>query len=78
MKDVADFGKAQRRAAANISRVEQLPYEGSKRLGLLVCLRRRQKEDGAEVYKHWQAVNKLNVELLFSHTQRELGSSQRD
>ncbi|KAK4819751.1 hypothetical protein QYF61_010886 [Mycteria americana] len=74
-KDVADLGKAQRRAAENISRVEQLPYEGTKRLGLFVCLGRRQKQDGAEVYKTWQAVNKLNMELLFSHEPLEPGAT---
>lgn len=28
---------------------------------------RKQEEDGAEVCKQWQALNKLDVELTFSH-----------
>jgi len=59
------------------SRAERLPYERTGRLGLFVCLRRRQ-EEGAEGYKSWQAANKLNMELLVRHTQRGLGSSQWD
>lgn len=72
--DAVDFGNAQSRAADTTSRVQQLlmrELKGCDHLG-------RRQEDRAEVYKHWQAVSKPNVELLFSHTQGGLRSSQWD